>query len=99
AVQLRNSALKLLFGWDGEMQVNRPEPLIYAAWARSVQRRLIEDELGLLAREFARPDPNFLERVFRDVDGAAAWCDIVQSQKIENCDDIAVLALDEALSQ
>ncbi len=99
AVQLRNSALKLLFGWDGEMQVNRPEPLIYAAWARSVQRRLIEDELGLLAREFARPDPNFLERVFRDVDGAAAWCDIVHSQKIENCDDIALLALDEALSQ
>ena len=97
-VQFRNSALKLLHAWDGTMDENYPEPLIYAAWARAVQRQLISDELGELDREFRRPDPKFLERVFENVNGAAAWCDIVQTENLESCDEIAVLALDEALS-
>ena len=98
-VKIRNSALKLLFGWDGVMSESRPEPLIYASWARAVQRQLVQDDLGPLAGEFSRPDPKFLERAFQDIDGAAAWCDIVQTEKTENCDDIALLGLDEALSQ
>ncbi len=98
-VRTRNSALKLLFDWDGEMRENRPEPLIYAAWARAVQRQMIQDDLGSLAGEFSRPDPKFLERAFQDVDGAGAWCDIMQTEKTESCDDIALLGLDEALSR
>ena len=39
----------------------------------------------------------FIERVFRDIDGAAAWCDIKQSTAEETCVDIARLALDDAL--
>ena len=39
----------------------------------------------------------FIERVFRDVDGAAIWCDIRQSAPVETCPDIARLALDDAL--
>ncbi|MEM6308208.1 MAG: penicillin acylase family protein, partial [Pseudomonadota bacterium] len=37
------------------------------------------------------------ERVFRDVDGAAVWCDVIQSAPMETCTDIARAALDEAL--
>src|SRR5690606_39738134 len=39
----------------------------------------------------------FIERVFRDVDGAGVWCDIVQSTATETCADMARLALDDAL--
>lgn len=99
SVQFRNTALKRLYNWDGMMDANRPEPLIYAAWARAVQRQLISDELGDLDSEFRRPDPKFLERVFENIDGAAIWCDIIQTEVTESCDDIAILALDEALSQ
>ena len=93
----RREALDLLADWNGEMNEHLPEPLIYMAWMRALQDRLIEDELGTLSNEFLHAEPVFLERVFRDIDGAAAWCDIIQSAAEETCTDIARLALDDAL--
>ncbi|MEM6577114.1 MAG: penicillin acylase family protein [Pseudomonadota bacterium] len=93
----RFRALALLSAWNGEMNEHLPEPLIYAAWLRALQIRLVQDDLGPLAAEFARPDPVFLERVFRDIDGAGVWCDVRQSSILESCTDIARLALDDAL--
>ncbi len=93
----RQIALTLLAEWNGEMNEHLPEPLIYAAWMRFLQKRLIEDDLGPLAGEFTRMQPLFIERVFRDIDGASAWCDIRQSAPRETCTEIARLALDDAL--
>jgi len=93
----RQRALELLAAWNGEMNEHLPEPLIYAAWLRHLQDRLIRDDLGPLADEFAHVEPLFIERVFRDIDGASAWCDIRQSGATETCTEIARLALDEAL--
>jgi len=94
---LRQRALRLLADWNGEMNEHLPEPLIYAAWMRKLQNRLIRDELGALADQFTHVEPIFLERVFRDTDGASEWCNIVQSSVRETCDEIAITALDEAL--
>ncbi len=96
-LRLRQRALELLAEWNGDMNEHRPEPLIYAAWLRALGQRLIQDELGPLAAEFTHTDPVFVERVFRDVGGAAVWCDVKQSSPVETCTDIARLALDDAL--
>ncbi len=93
----RQKALELLANWNGEMNEHLPEPLIYAAWLRQLQHKLIVDDLGPLSEAFPRPDPIFLERVYRDIDGASAWCDIRQSTMVETCTDTARIALDEAL--
>lgn len=93
----RQRALTLLAEWSGEMNEHLPEPLIYAAWVRALQTRLIRDELGPLAAEFTHVEPLFIERVFRDVDGASAWCDVIQSAPVETCTDLARQALDDAL--
>ncbi|MCE0506739.1 penicillin acylase family protein [Roseivivax sp. GX 12232] len=93
----RRMALDLLAEWNGEMNEHLPEPLIYAAWLRFLQDRLIRDDLGPLAEEYTRVEPLFIERVFRDVGGASAWCDIKRSAAEESCTDIARLALDDAL--
>ncbi|ATG39497.1 penicillin acylase family protein [Phaeobacter piscinae] len=93
----RQIALTLLSEWNGEMNEHLPEPLIYAAWVRALQKRLITDDLGPLAAEFTQVDPLFLERVFRDVEGASVWCDIRQSAPTETCSELARLALDDAL--
>ena len=93
----RQRALILLAGWSGEMNEHLPEPLIYAAWLRSLQARLIQDELGPLADEFTHVQPLFIERVFRDVDGAGVWCDVLQSSRVETCPEMARLALDDAI--
>ncbi|UWR24029.1 penicillin acylase family protein [Sulfitobacter sp. S190] len=93
----RQRALQLLADWSGKMNEHLPEPLIYSAWLRKLQDRLIRDELGPLTNEFTHVEPLFIERVFRDVEGAAAWCDVFQSAPVETCADMARLALDDAL--
>jgi len=93
----REQALELLAAWNGEMNEHLPEPLIYAAWMRELQKRLIRDDLGPLAPEFTHVEPLFIERVFRNTNGASAWCDVLQSAPVETCTDIARLALDDAL--
>ena len=95
--RLRQRALDLLAQWNGEMNEHLPEPLIYMAWFRALNERLIRDELGPMADEFSHPDPIFVERVFRNTDGASVWCDVIQSAAVETCTDIARMALDGAL--
>lgn len=94
---LRQRALEVLAEWDGDMNEHLPEPLIYAAWVRALQTRLIRDELGPLADSFPVFEPVFIERVYRDIEGAARWCDVMQSAPVETCTDIARMALDDAL--
>lgn len=93
----RQRALELLASWNGEMNEHLPEPLIYAAWLRRLQDKLIRDDLGPLADEFTHVEPVFLERVFRDIGGAGRWCDVVKSAAKETCSDMARIALDEAI--
>ncbi len=94
----RQEALKLLANWNGEMNEHIPEPLIFSAWMRALQLRLIQDELGPLVAKFQHPQPLFIEKVFRDIEGAARWCDILQSAPVENCEQIARVALEDALN-
>jgi len=95
----RREALGLLSKWNGEMGQHDPEPLIYAAWVRALQRRLISDDLGQLSGDLTRVNPLFIERVFRNIDGAAAWCDVGPSLETETCRQIASVALDDALRE
>lgn len=93
----RQMALELLADWNGDMSEHDAEPLIYAAWIRALQRRLIIDDVGTLESQLGRVRPLFIERVFRDVDGAGSWCDTKQTTRIEDCTEVARLSLDEAL--
>ncbi len=79
------------------MNEHLPEPLIYQAWLRALSDRLIRDEIGPLADTFTHPEPLFIERVYRNVEGASVWCDVIQSAAVESCADLARIALDEAL--
>ena len=58
--RLRQRALELLAAWNGEMNEHLPEPLIYQAWLRALQDRLIRDDLGPLA-----DDPKTLRETAR----------------------------------
>ena len=97
-VNRRNNALSKLHSWTGEMNEHWPEPLIFAEWMRMLFQFLAKDELGFLFEEFSHPDPVFIERVFRAVDTASIWCDIIQTAQVELCPEIAAIALDSALA-
>lgn len=93
----RQDALSLLAEWDGTMNEHLPEPVIYAAWMFALQDRLIRDELGPMADDITAIYPAFLKSVFRNRDGAAAWCDVAQSAPVEDCATVARQALDAAI--
>ncbi len=93
----RKRALELLAAWNGEMNEHLPEPLIYAAWMRALQDRLLRDDLADVSDEFAHLRPLFIERVFRDIDHASVWCNVKQSAAVETCSETARAALDDAL--
>lgn len=97
--RMRQDALALLAKWNGEENEHLPEPLIAEAWLRSLQDHLTRDEIGPLADAITHVNPDFIERVYRNTDGASVWCDVVQSAAVESCTDIARIALDDALLQ
>ena len=97
--RLRQKALAMLAKWNGEENEHLPEPLIAEAWLRALQDRLSRDEIGPLQDAITHAEPDFISRVYRNVDGAAVWCDVVQSAAVETCADIARIALDDALLQ
>lgn len=96
---LRRDALELLAGWSGEMDQHGPEPLIFNEWMRALTRRLAQDELGPLFEEMAGVRPLFVERVYRDIDGASIWCDVNKTPEQETCSQAASIALDDALAR
>jgi len=95
--RLRFDAVSMLASWNGEMSEHLPEPLIYSTWMRFLQKKLIDDELGQISTKFSHVNPIFIEKVFRDIEGASQWCDIKHSSYQETCTEIASKSLDEAL--
>ncbi len=95
--QLKIRALKLLSEWNGDMNKNNSEPLLYTAWVRAFQNLITSDNLGVKPNETSTIRPLFLERVLRNVNGAEEWCDIQQTEIIETCNDISSRSLDMAL--
>lgn len=94
----KNAALELLRNWTGEMNQHNPEPLIFYEWMRALTRRVALDELGPLYGEIQGLRPLFIERVFRDIDGAGIWCDVNKTPGRETCAEMADAALDDALA-
>ncbi len=86
----------LLDGWDGTMDKDRPEPLVFAAWLVEVWRRLVADELGAAFGELAAPDPVLLDAILSGE--RAAWCEDVATEAAEDCAAIAVVAFDDAMA-
>ncbi|MBC6404728.1 MAG: penicillin acylase family protein [Rhodospirillales bacterium] len=89
------AALARLRKWDFRMDRKRPEPLIYSAWLRALERRLLIDELG----EAAAP---LLEgnawRVHSLLGADSLWCDNVATPAVETCDEQIAAALETALA-
>ena len=97
--ETEEQALSLLSAWNGDMNQNNSEPLIFVSWLREFQRMIMIDDIGELYNKISNIRPLFLERVLRDKNGAAEWCDIVQTASIETCNQIAKRALTVSLKK
>ena len=95
ATEAGRAARELLVSWDGDMARGRPEPLIFAAWYRTLTRLIYADELEPMFKSAWGPRPAFIRRV---LDGRfAAWCDdITTTAAVESCVDLVTASLDKA---
>jgi penicillin G amidase len=92
-------AARLVENWNGAMDANRPEPLIFAAWARALARRIYADELGPRFDSFWGYRPEFTLRVLDGVEGEQRWCDDRATPQVEDCPSRIRLALHDAVSE
>ena len=92
-------AVRLIAGWNGAMLRDRPEPLIFSAWARALARRIYGDELGANFENYWGYRDQFTLRVLDDTDGSGRWCDDRGTTDIEDCPSRIRLALDDAMTE
>ena len=97
ADELRGDILDQLAQWNGDMDRFSPEPLVFWAWARALQKRILQDEFPSATKVWARPNPDVLFAVLSDRGGSAIWCDIRPSTRMETCQDQVRAALDDAI--
>jgi penicillin amidase len=65
------SATALLRQWDFRMDPDRPEPLIFAAWLRALNKRLFQPRLGTLYGRHWSPSARVTQNVLRN---RPSWC-------------------------
>jgi len=96
---LQHRGLERLLRWNGEMDADRGEPLIFAAWMQHLHRRLLANRLGGGAEAGLPLQPLFLERVFASDGADSPWCDNIASSVTETCRATALRALADALDE
>ena len=94
-----NQAAQMIAQWNGAMLAARPEPLIFAAWARALARRIYGDELGPRFPNFWTYRAEFTLRVLDNVEGEARWCDDKGTPDVEDCASRIKLALHDAVTE
>jgi penicillin amidase len=88
------SAVNRLAAWDGTMDRDGAEPLIFGVWLRELNRALYADELGPLFRDYWGLRPDVVAHMLTE---DQAWCDVVQSAPREGCAERVAEALARAL--
>ncbi|HVL75338.1 MAG TPA: penicillin acylase family protein [Noviherbaspirillum sp.] len=97
------AALKLLQGWNGSMDAERSEPLIFNAWMRFASFRIFVDELGEpLLRDYweQRNVHQAMVNVLSDREGQSRWCaDVSRRDAVDAqaCSAVLADALEDAL--
>lgn len=97
--ELAAQALALLKTWDGAMAMDKPQPLIFAAWMRQFMKQLMADEMKDAFTLVWNYWPEFAMRVLQNESGVGRWCDDVTSKdKTETCAEQLTSSLDMALT-
>jgi len=95
------AALAMLANWNGEMTAERPEPLIFNAWAKELSHELFAERLGedLMGDYWElRNVQAGMVNVLKNVDGAASWCSKTGASDPEACTGVLGNSLDAAMA-
>jgi penicillin amidase len=87
-----------LKAWDGQMAMDRPEPLVFTAWWRHMHEALFSDDLG---EDYARFASGRLQPVLTALTSAGGrdWCDNRETSQSETCGILLAQSLSKALDE
>lgn len=80
-----NLLVNKLETWDGDMSADRIEPIVYAAFSKTLRKELIDDELGNLASAYRGVPVNVVVGMLAQ---QKSWCDHIHTPEIESCETI-----------
>jgi len=95
-------ALARLLAWDGAMNADAPEPLLFHAWLKHLRGRVFNDDLGPLAADMVGHSEltRATLQILRGATRARDWCDDRNTPNThETCAQLASEALDAAATQ
>lgn len=87
-----------LADWDGDMRADRPEPLLFAAWLREIERGLIGDDLEDQTDSVTGWRFDLVSAVVGDNPMTQKLCDDVTTPGVEDCSVVIADAFDRALA-
>lgn len=87
-------ALALVAGWDGRMDKEQPQPLIFEAWLSALRRIMIDEKTGLHLTE---KGPYAAATLFSLLTSHPQWC-AVAGKPDPDCRATMARALDESLN-
>lgn len=79
--------------WPGSMTRRQPEPLLFSAWLRELNRLVYADELGDLFDTYFGLRPSFIAWALKT---DSVWCDDVTTPEKETCKSLVLKALKTA---
>jgi penicillin amidase len=98
------AALKALSTWNGAMDAERAEALIFNAWMREASRMIFADELGDASMKDFWEQRNVhqpMVNVLKNLNGQGNWCRDVSAAPAatpQTCADVLSLSLERALA-
>jgi penicillin amidase len=94
---MQSAALTLLTDWTGDTSADLPQPLIFTAWLRELNRVIYGDDLG---PDFASLSLSLRPTFIADVlTSQSEWCDDITTPAVESCEFQVQTAFRDALEQ
>lgn len=104
----QRQALGLLSNWNGKMDIDSPQPAIFAVWMAHFYRLVIEDDAkklshpsggeAVLAQMVLQDNLPFIEQVILQGD-KQGWCNYLSTPQVETCNEMLLTALDHAINE
>ncbi|UAA39453.1 penicillin acylase family protein [Paraneptunicella aestuarii] len=106
----QEGAINKLKEWSGSLSTDSTEAVIYLVWVKHFRGLLIADDLKGNALQEERSNrlqfltglrnPKFIKSVIEQgEDLQFKWCDLIDTEVQESCEDLGLMALDETLKE
>ncbi len=94
SAQFEEDLHKKIKNWDGSMEKNALEPLLFHTWYRELTKLIYADELGPHFIKAWERRPEFLSHALKH---NSKWCDNVTTAALEDCEAMVQIAADQAI--